>query len=205
MFRRAGCSSPNFTVTFQLQKSSDSKLNAAVVDDDDGPGRATERFRCENSFTSMGLVVGCWCCCCFYIVGTVLPLTTRTEDTKTCGSPLREREKGSSLLSVSTQLFWSVMVALVLLLLLPWCGGPFSEIPVRGAAERAHTRCGGFSISRRIALHTRGERGRKNKNCVVAQTNRRGEGRRTFKNQISGVQHFASATDELPNAFSNAL
>lgn len=66
-------------------------------------------------------------------------------------SALREREKSSSLLSVSTQLFWLVMVAFVLLL---WCGGPFSEIPVRGAAERAHTRCGGFSISRRIALHT---------------------------------------------------
>lgn len=118
-------------------------------------------------------------------------------------SALREREKGSSLRrSVSTQLFWLVLVALVLLLLL-WCGGPFPEIPVRGAAERAHTRCGGFSISRRIALHTRGERDRKNQNCVVAQTNRRGEGRRTFENQISGVQHFASATDELPDAFSN--
>lgn len=156
MFRPAGCSPPNFTVTSQLQKSSDPKLNAAVVDDDndDGPGRATERFRCENSFTSMGLVVG-WCCCCCLCCRHGLA----THDDEDGGhenvwfSALREREKASSLLSVSTQLFWLVMVALVLLLLL-WCGGPFSEIPVRGAAERAHTRCGRFSISRRIALHT---------------------------------------------------
>lgn len=191
MFRRAGCSPPNFTVTSQLQKSSDPQLNAAVVDDDDdGPGRATERFRCENSFTSMGLVVG-WCCCCC-VVGTVLPLT-RTEDTKTCGS-LRSASERKVLRSSPSAHSSSGWFGLALVLLL-WCCGPFSEIPVRGAAERAHTRCGGFSISRRIALHTRGERDRKNKNCVVAQTNRRGEGRRTFENQISGVQHFASATD----------
>lgn len=86
----------NFPTTkIQRFQKSETPFTAAIAadddDDGDGPGRTTERFRCENSFTSMGLVVGCCCCCC--VVGTVLPLTMRTEGTKTCGSPLRARER----------------------------------------------------------------------------------------------------------------
>lgn len=196
MFRPAGCSPPNFTVTSQLQKSSDPKLNAAVVDDDDGPGRATERFRCENSFTSMGLVVGWCCCCCFCVVGTVLPLTTtRTEDTKTCGS-LRSAS-GRKVLRSSPSAHSSSGWLWLLSCCCCCCGvvALFQRFQC-GEQQSAHTHDVVGSRFHAESHFTRsGERGRKNKNCVVAQTNRRGEGRRTFENQISGVQHFASATD----------
>lgn len=69
---------------------------------------------------------------------------------------------------------------------------PFLEIPVRSSA---HTHTVAILDFTQNPYFTRSESAAGRTRTVVAQTNRRGEGRRTFENQISGVQHFASATD----------
>lgn len=194
----AGCQL--HTRNFPQKKTPNSTLHsAAVADDDQVHGQISSRG--ENSFTSMD--GGCRLLLPMCVVGTAsLPLTRGHENV--WFSALRAtREKWFfALLSAHSTALLAIVGWLWLLscCCCCCCGGPFQRFQCgEQQSGLAHTRTRGVVGSRFHAEShfTRAESaaGRtRTLCCSVAQTNRRGKGRRTFENQISGVYQEHSLT-----------